>query len=261
MAHTIDMIFSVDTTIASLIPVMSALMDTGKHAPCRPGQRSQHHGGARTMMFVPSLPIAISTTAFPPPPGWRPRKRGRRHQEVDDCGTCCICLETLADADANNQLPSCSHVLHAHCLWGMLTSTVFGSGSMMRCPLCREEVDRYDLLVMGYVAARPSRLRVIDRACNAFSSLIGDHHPADPRGSRSEQCAYTIQVASKLCASDRFLYNVCLLALERMVQHKRSFALSLPRDADPDTVDSMLACHVDVLLHISGHHQEDALLW
>ena len=54
---------------------------------------------------------------------------------------------------------------------------------------------------------------------------------------------------------DGFIYNTCLLALERMIYHKVMLARSIQLQLINVTtnqcalIDSMITCHIEVLLH------------
>jgi hypothetical protein len=135
----------------------------------------------------------------------------------------------------------------------------------MRCPLCRYAVDRYDLRHMGYPVSPRALARVAD-ACAAFRSLLSNHFPpggADPHVPRSTHLTRVVMRCATLTARDGFLYNTCVLALERMLHHKMQFASSLrvqlasshraalPRDRS-EFIASSLACHVDVLMHTAN---------
>jgi hypothetical protein len=74
------------------------------------------------------------------------------------------------------------------------------------------------------------------------------------------QVAHAICQAATLTARDGFVYNTCILSLERMLDHKLQFVHTLATQmsvqqrrgmwgagAMTDFVDSALACHVDVL--------------
>lgn len=166
-----------------------------------------------------------------------------------------MCLEMLTDPTVTT-LP-CRHRLHGKCLWGILTSTSLGAVSMMRCPLCRQSMDRYDLAALQYPVS-PSELARVSRGCGAWRSLLGGS-----LGVPSARVAASIQRCASLTARDGFVYNACVLALERMLHHKAGFARSLfaqlaaplPTTADRCAfIDSSLACHVEVLIRTANHH-------
>lgn len=61
-------------------------------------------------------------------------------------------------------------------------------------------------------------------------------------------------------ALDGFLYNTCLLAIERSIRHKQSFVRALAvellhsrrrRVVSNTFIAERLACHIDVLIHTS----------
>lgn len=217
----------------------------------------------------------------------RSRKRARSAPPVvvtKDDGCCCVCLDTLSLADRQQQLLPCKHRLHARCLWGVLTSVTLGASSMMRCPLCRCAIDRHDLQAMGY-AVGPARLGTVARACRALWSLVhNDLHPtaaadAHHHEPRAQLVARAVRRSAGLSAVDGFLYNTCILSLERMLHHKINFVHTLreqlavvtsshrpnagrrPTVIDrADFIASSLACHVDVLIHTANHLQPENVL-
>lgn len=229
-----------------------------------------------------SLPQAVSTVEFPAPEvvrGRRPRRgtgtpsrnvrRRRGSPTVPDevRPLCCVCLDPVEDDAA--QLPECQHTLHARCLWGVLTPACLGASSMMRCPLCRHPLDRPALVALGYDVG-PRTLARVAHACQAYRQLLSGN-PATETGPRADEApaaplVRAIRAAATLTARDGFVYNTCLLALERMIRHKRTLSHSLaqqlaawhaaPPADETVTFDAVLAasvaCHVDVLIH-SAH--------
>lgn len=223
------------------------------------------------------MPSPISTVDFPLPTAVRrtkrkrtlpalARQRGRTIVQFSGSyqapETCCVCLDGLLLTAADEvELPGCRHRLHSRCLWAVLTGPSLGADSMMRCPMCRQALDRYDLRDMG-CAVGPADLRCLAQACHAFRSLLtsrtGRLHAEDPVA-HATQVAHAIRQAATLTARDGFVYNTCILSLERMLDHKLQFVNTLavqlsvqrrgvwPAGAVTDFVDSALACHVDVL--------------
>ena len=145
---------------------------------------------------------------------------------------------------------------------------------MMKCPMCRAPVDRHDLLRAGY-AVSPRRLsrgppsawrgasapKQVGRACHALRALLVDRQRIQPPW----VIRYLVDSRS-LTSMDGFVYNTCLLSLERMLHHKGNFVRTLQNQLAimqhrshmlTDFIDSSLACHVDVLIHTSNNQQDD----
>ena len=93
----------------------------------------------------------IITTEFPDT--GHKRKRGRR-----PTGECSICLDPVLGRAIT--LP-CGHVFHRICVFAILTTSTLGSDSMMRCPLCRYKLDRYD--VGGGIFLCPCKRKISHR--------------------------------------------------------------------------------------------------
>lgn len=166
-------------------------------------------------------PLPIVTADFPPP---GPDALSLI-PAVDGCGgDCCVCLEPVA-ADAAARLP-CVHgpSMHRACLWRVVN---VGACDAMRCPLCRCTLDRYDLRSAGY-AVEPSRLRSIAPRCQEWRSLMAMHVGRSRvlRAPNTETLplAHRILRCALLTACDGFVYNTCLLALERCTLRKAWFA-------------------------------------
>ena len=191
-----------------------------------------HAGGPGAGLPAPQQLVgSLTTSEFPMPCGRKRTRRGTRlgihhrgRHEAVPMGpppaneTCCVCLEEF------HVLPTavlaCHHVLHEPCLWGLQTNNTLGASSMMRCPLCRHPLDRHSLTAMGY-DVRPSQLRRIGRACHAFRSLMmNDSWRHRCPCARRKSLVQAIVDCRSLTALDGFLYNTCLCALERMLQHK-----------------------------------------
>ena len=74
------------------------------------------------------------------------RSVGKRGRGAAGTEICCICLELLGEGVST--LP-CRHTLHSRCLWAIPSNGTLGANGMMRCPLCRADVDRHSLGHMG----------------------------------------------------------------------------------------------------------------
>jgi hypothetical protein len=99
-------------------------------------------GHALNHNHVDHSPGPITTTEFPDK---QPRMRKRtRHPASVAPETCSICLDTIDDTSRTIQMP-CGHIFHRMCVFSVLTTTTYGSDSMMRCPMCRYKLDRHDL--------------------------------------------------------------------------------------------------------------------
>lgn len=217
-----------------------------------------------------SLPGPLSTVAFPFPPaktwhapgtpsGQRQRKRARSAASTNRQSVCCVCLEPTGEVQAPSASLGCNHCLHSLCLWGVLTNPCLGANSMMRCPMCREVVDRHGLAALGYDVS-PRHLARVSRGCDAFRGLVSNDVTGPLDTPRTVLVSRAVLSAATLTAVDGFVYNACLLALDRMIHHKRQFTASLNAHLatrrTPDRCDfiaSSLACHVDVLIHTAQH--------
>jgi hypothetical protein len=138
---------------------------------------------------------------------------------------------------------------------------------MMHCPLCRGTLDRYDLRNLGY-SVSPMCLSSVATACADWRLLL---HPRQTHPHPGAMAKQVVRCA-RMSASDGFVYNCCVLAIDRMINHKRalvrilavqwqvhqsSFSSSLsPLCADvsaavdlADFVQQRLASHVEVLIH------------
>lgn len=236
--------------------------------------------------LVPNvMPTALPTVGFPQPAhhGMKPTRKRRRSPQQVPSDACAICLEDLHEKPlhacvprrrmrASTQTLPCLHGYHPACLWAVLNNPGLGANSMMKCPLCRGPVDRHDLARSGYDVSpsrldrmSPTTLRAPDasqvsRACVAFRALLQHQRLQPPQLVR-----YLVDSRS-LTAADGFLYNTCLLSLDRMLFHKRNFVKMLQSQLAimqhrehmlMDFIDSTLACHVDVLIHTPNNHQDD----
>jgi hypothetical protein len=86
----------------------------------------------------------ITTTEFPDTLMGHGKRFMRKRTRSDQCGHCSICIEHIKQMTRAISLP-CGHCFHRICIFAVLTTSTLGSNSMMRCPLCRYRLDRYDL--------------------------------------------------------------------------------------------------------------------
>ena len=112
----------------------------------------------------------------------------------------------------------------------------------------------------GPLTPRASVPKQVGRACHAFRTLLQRQRIQPP-----ELVRCMVQSRS-LTSADGFLYNTCLLSLDRMLFHKENFVKMLQSQLAimqhresmlTDFIDSSLACHVDVLIHTSNNQQDD----
>jgi hypothetical protein len=217
---------------------------------------------------VPQIPRPLSTTGFPLPrlrllrPA-RSNKRGRCAGGGGAGGAdCSVCLEPVRGA-TGSRLP-CGHRLHQRCLYGLLTLPVLGAGGMMRCPMCRYALDRYDLRDAIGLDVSPSQLRCVARRCDAMRALCGGGgHPSPP--SDHGTVATLVRRLAVARASDGFCYNTALLCLDRALFHRRGLVVGLAgqlaqefngsMDAT-DFINNAVACHVKVLMN-TAHTVDD----
>lgn len=173
-----------------------------------------------------SLPVCVTTTEFPLPCKKRgmarkrrllvpryARARGNRKRVVTsdhEEDTCCVCLESLHGSNQNVITLSCDHTFHDRCLWSVQTNNAYGAKGMVRCPLCRTPIDRYDLNAMG-LDVSPSQLARIAIRCDALRRLQ-QNDPA-PSSARTTWVKDAVRKCQPLTAVDGFLYNTCILAL------------------------------------------------
>lgn len=203
--------------------------------------------------FIPQVPTPISTSDFPdhpPPRGATVRTRnGRGKRSRGDC--CPVCLE-LAGTAANLITMPCAHTMHRLCVFALLTAPVLGARSMLRCPMCRYTLDKYDVAAMGCDVS-PRRLSLASRRCNSLRQLtLGSDHGS---------LAKLVRECSTTEAVDGFIYNAVVLSLERAIFHRLAFVRSLesqlraPRNAAfgvAEFVESSLACHIEVLIRTTN---------
>lgn len=218
-------------------------------------------GVHRTLpQFIPQIPQPLTTTGFP-----LPRFSGRcmtggsepsakRMRMVDgSIPVCPICLEDVTTAWIC--LP-CGHRMHRICAYGLLTMPALGSGGMMRCPMCRDTIDRYDLKGMGFDVL-PSQLCRIAGRCDAVRALgSGGGMDAGMRPNYN-RVARLVRQSSGTRASDGFVYNTALLAIERAIFHRKGLVLSLadqlvrPNSTSFDVttfIDGVVKSHIEVLM-------------
>ena len=224
---------------------------------------------------VPQLPTPVSTADFPDSgamslmpsrsPHTRPTTTSRcatkrkRHVPAPDC---CIYLETVSSGLAAT-LP-CEHVLHRLCLFSLMNSPVLGALSMVRCPLCRYAIDRYDL--RGTCDVTVPRVIQTAKRCAGIRLLTNGYHlsPVDPP---SRIVARLIQDCKDTSADDGFVYNIAILSIERAISHRLRFVQTLamqlqaPQNQlhDPlEFISENLACHVEVLMRVANHVDNNA---
>ena len=214
---------------------------------------------------IPQLPTPVCTSDFPDGGRKRPRaapgpaavspaKRPCNPAAVADC---CICLEPLGGSSEPATLP-CKHSLHRLCLFSLMTYPVLGARSMVRCPMCRYAVDRYD--ISGICDVSVPRIVSAARRCANLRKLTNGGCSSAQQSS-FQVAARLIQGCNKMTADDGFVYNVAVLAIDRAVTHRLSFARTLalqlkaPRNRIHDPVEFIaenLACHVEVLMRTSN---------
>lgn len=221
---------------------------------------------------VPQLPHPVSTTGFKaprirrthrtPPPQVRPRRApladDERHRGDKNCP---VCLEPILRRPQHICLP-CGHQMHGTCAFGLLNLPVLGASAMVRCPLCRAFLDRYDIETMG-IPVGPRDLAGVERRCLAVRRL------AQPFSATENTKTTEVSALVRRCrggrASDGFIYNIAILPIERALYHRRNLAnqikdqmrLSPTRDYPiADFVDLALECHVTVLIKTASIHYE-----
>lgn len=104
----------------------------------------------------------------------------------------------------------------------------------------------------------PKRLHQAARCCNAIRTL------STTNGSTSHvSVCQLVRQCQKTEAIDGFLYNTCVLSIERSLAHKRMFIrgltneMNIPRrrrsisSSVISFIEERLACHIDVLIHTS----------
>ena len=211
---------------------------------------------------IPEIPTPVSTADFPDSDP-RAKKRTRsctsglsKRACLSSTLDCCICLEPVLQS--NSATLACKHTLHRVCLFSLMTFPVLGARSMVHCPLCRHALDRYDIKslcdvsVMRMVQAtqRCARLRKLTTGACSFS-----------REPSFQVAAKLIQGCNKMTADDGFVYNVCVLAIDRANMHRLNFSRTLGIQLkssrnqihDPlEFINQNLACHVEVLMRTSN---------
>lgn len=214
----------------------------------RRSSASNGRGRGRRTYFIPFRPDVFVENQFLSPVvtldfNWnKPRICRKRCRVAPDTDTnCSICLESM---DRNNavQLP-CKHYLHVLCMVSLLPGMALGSRSMVRCPMCRYDIDRYDLGTMGF----PVRVRDIVSAgtkCKTIRELRNEQNRT------CDQVARLVRTSYQTCATDGLVYNVCVLSIERALRHRRMFMQSINLVTRLEEIELSLACHLTVLMHI-----------
>lgn len=171
------------------------------------------------------------------------RKRRRSSMTLPDGGTCCVCLEPMTKTKVV-ELP-CHHHIDLLCLASVIPNVGLGSRSMIRCPLCRYELDRYDLQNMGFLVT-PQIIKHIERCCHGVRRLTNETQKT------TAEVARLVRSCVGTCVSDGLVYNTCILAIERALHHKMLFIRSIEGNLQqrPEAIDASLACHVEVLMHL-----------
>lgn len=212
-----------------------------------------------------NVPRPLSTTGFPLPrlrvlPSRRANKKRGRNGTATDCS---VCLNPVRGA-GGARLP-CGHRLHHRCLYGLLTLPVLGAGGMMRCPMCRYAVDRYDLRDAIGLDVSPSQLRRVAQRCDAMRALSGGHHRPSSSPPDHGAVAVLVRRLATARASDGFCYNSVLLCLDRALFHRRGMVHGLAGQLAQefhgtmdvvDFIDNAVACHVKVLMN-TAHTVDD----
>jgi hypothetical protein len=139
---------------------------------------------------------------------------------------------------------------------------------MVRCPLCRYELDRYDLRGMAF-RCDPAQLRSAHVHCLSLRALLYGEEAA----AAMEEDVPPMQRVGRLVlrckdtdVTDGLVYNVCLLAIERALflrvhmvdrlrgdledQHRRHQQPGCFPFDEYRYIQNSLQVHVEVLLHI-----------
>ena len=96
------------------------------------------------LLFVPQVPTPVSTAEFPDrSPRATGRSRPARGEKRTRTDCCPVCLEPETCGARLLALP-CGHTMHRLCAFALLTAPILGARSMLRRPLCRQSLDRYD---------------------------------------------------------------------------------------------------------------------
>lgn len=228
---------------------------------------------------------ARSTTAG----SGRPPRKLMKH--ASPAVVCCICLETVgcgAPRAAEDSPPPppcplmgatplalqpCGHVMHTGCMCAVVVPAgAAGAEAVVRCPLCRAALDRYDLGTMGF-DVRPCALRVGAARCNALRHLrdgtLGAAVNTAQGESRGHALARVLGICRDVSMRDGFVYNVCVLGIERALYHRRELAIALHAEllrAPPppptatyvyDMVQVALGVHIDFLMKAGREAHED----
>lgn len=207
-------------------------------------------------------PMAITTAAFPDRHNNASRRKFTATTRPYPKGDCTICLETLSTGSLV-VLP-CRHMLHRRCLCALSGNPTTGASSMVRCPCCRQSIDRYDLLTLGF-RSRPSQVIESARRCHCIRTLSISPDPLEQRRMYNmDRIARLILRCRNTIASDGLVYNVSVLAIERAIHSRRLLVRSISaqlRDCRPDTevetIKTIVACHVEVLMRSGGIMQTE----
>jgi hypothetical protein len=222
-------------------------------------------------LSVPQIPRPLSTTGSPLPrlrlpPHKRARGGGTVGGVAAAAADCSVCLEPVRGG-GGARLP-CGHRLHPRCLYGLLTLPVLGAGGMMRCPMCRYAVDRYDLRDAIGLDVSPAQLRRVAQRCDAMRALGGGGGPS--AAPEHGAVAGLVRRLAAARASDGFCYNSVLLCLDRALFHRRGLVLGLANQLaqefnrtsgdgsmdETDFINNAVACHVKVLMN-TAHTVDD----
>jgi hypothetical protein len=157
----------------------------------------------------------------------------------------------------------CGHHMHRVCAFGLLTMPALGSGGMMRCPICRGTIDRYDLRGIGLDVSVPHLNRIADR-CSAVRALGSGGGMDAMLQPDYAAVARLVRRSSGTRASDGFVYNTVLLPIERALFHRKGLAHSLAEQLAPrcrretprlpesfdvtDFIDIVVQSHIEVLM-------------
>ncbi len=136
---------------------------------------------------------------------------------------------------------------------------------MLRCPMCRGAIDRFDLGAMG-LDVSPAQLKRISARCDAVRAIGAGGGMTTTQRPDYEAVARLVRRCEGTRASDGFVFNVVLLSIERAIFHRKGFMQGLvgqlgrPFNAGLDEksfIDNALASHVDVLIKTANAAVED----
>lgn len=208
---------SVLTTLLDLtaFDVLSHLADVGStrntrrrrtvFIPLQPPGISLHHQGH----FI--TPIVTSDFKWNRIPQRKKRTRSS-HVHTTEKEKCSICLDNVRIHQS--VLLPCSHSFHFKCITAVLPNAALGARSMLRCPLCRFELDRHNLAFMGFDVS-VSYLKTVSLRCDSIR-LLNNGRIKTPA-----ELATLINNSYRANFADGFLYNVCILPIERAIQHRK----------------------------------------